>query len=361
MKTLFIVHGIGKYTDWTDPSDLKPDATWFNGVKDTLTAAAKRYPSLTRYTPLSQQLRVEPIYYDHVFENVILRWKQGAADIREGMTGRTISLVDDLLKAVDAFTDDNWSRTHLSDLLMYAFVPHVRDAVVNCVGDQIYAFLSKNPAKARGDWSIIGHSMGTSVVHDAVHLLVNNTLEFTKDDTWAGTVMMVSNTSALLRDRREGVMSPYRSDVRPQLSAGMSACDYYINVNHVWDLVGMPDKFDPLDAWIDLQTRKERFIDITANDARLRDPHDLTHYLENPEVHQPLFKALFGEDILRKSELDAAAADYRAKSDLAAVERVRKDLESMSLSKALNFQNNADVEKILEAFDSFFKYMKTLP
>jgi len=308
---VFFIHGVGE----------QAADSWSRGWQDALIAALRQYAPYDRQTPEQigkDVLRFVPISYDRVFEGYRKRWVDFAGALADSEVLGDGPLQDALTWI--AHDQDASVRqafwTHALDAVLWAGLPQARAAVIASVIDQIVAgvkqMLAENAGADRAHW--LAHSLGTSVLHDALICL-----RFAQDlhggafdpanFKWQ-SVSMVANTSRLLRAWKplsQGVpleqFHPYRSLLRPGSAESLTRS--YHNIHHRLDPITWPKQFLPAGfttGYSDDET--QHFEDPTR-------VHDLAHYVENPLVHLRLLRTFLGDDRLGSAaEVDAVAKAF---------------------------------------------------
>ncbi len=294
---LFLVHGMGVHP-----------TNWSVGTVNLLKEKYDGFPDL-KALPFDQRFTIVEIAYDKIFEDIRIQWKDQSAAILKVMSSN--GLDDDFIKklvdAGQAPSTDNFLWTHVLDVLLYRFVPTVCMAVRVTVADQIMQKLVSNTGGELPSWSVLAHSLGTSVAHDTLNDLYHTAIPgrpnlfLSTGDTSAELVMMVANVSKVLET------SPvYSSYVRPgKTTLPDRVCRYYFSVAHRRDPFTWFKSFDPPAPWPDVAS-SGNFKALLVRHILDWNVHDLDHYLKGPQVHIPLFRYLAGPDcISEKEEADA--------------------------------------------------------
>lgn len=326
---LFLVHGMGVYDG---------DA-WATELKKVLVTAYKKYPKLAA-TPFDTQFEIEMVHYDPIFQEIVSRWQADAKEIQPlaidvGAT-HVAQLVGWLRTA--GKKDGNFIWTHAADVLLYRLSATVRERVKVHVAKQIVDGVSKQYKKEQESlWSVIGHSLGTAVAHDALDMLATGTVPGTDISAFdptieqAQSITMIANTSRVL----ETVVDVYQSAVRPgKAGQGGRDCLRYLNFRHFLDPFTIPRMFHP-QSWPDDATvaqRRYQYYEVTH--VHQVNVHDVCHYLLNPQTHIPLFRALAGETMITKAEEKAAVESFPQFNGLPpeTAARIKKDLAAISPS-----------------------------
>lgn len=307
-STVFLVHGVGKQTKgWSTKKD---------GPVTTLTTAAKRYACF-KDRPLTDQINFVEIRYDDIFDAVLDSWSNLATQLKADagglLTGGSLKVLDDLKKG-----NKNTFAQYGGDVLLYRLFPVYAKAVLLRVMAQITAEVAKNDAV---DYGLVAHSLGTTVAHDALHILADGTWQGTglivddvdlgkagisgeqtaidkvfaldRDNPYAPgssrfrwySIMMVANTSPLLHVTRK---DPYSSYVRCGVyNDTRSISHFFYDVDH---------RLDPI-CWVKPFTKSETHwtvdpVEITLDHIYDSNVHSFAHYLMHPAVHGPLFRDL---------------------------------------------------------------------
>jgi len=280
---IFLVHGMGTHPE-----------KWSEGTRKLLTDAYNSYPDLN-IIPLEDRFEFVEICYDNIFEDIRKRWKNESESILKvmGANGLDGDLIKKLVEAGQYPSKDNFLWTHVLDVLLYRFAPTVSMAVRVTVANQIMKRLDTGgeiPA-----WSVLAHSLGTSVAHDTLNDLYHTAvpgkskLSLSTGDTSAELVMMVANVSRVLELTSDLVYSSY---LRPSSTILPDrVCRYYFSVAHRRDPFTWFKTFDPPPPWPDAVSTSN-FKALQVRHLLDWNVHDLNHYLKGPQVHIPLFRYL---------------------------------------------------------------------
>ena len=346
-QLLFLVHGVG---------DTKPN--WSAPLQELIRALYARYHIAT-LMPFDEHFAFHEINYNAKFDAQRTAWKNAADSVVKalGDGGASAGAVATLTKWGAEPDKDSFLNTHALDVVMYRYLPLVAEQVRTAVQKQVLAALAAQPANDMPRWSVIAHSLGTSVTHDVLQQLFSPD----KPTGWAPlpvgafrpkVVMMLANVSRLLENK--DFFGPkgdvYQSVVHPGPTSSDAACDYFINVRHEWDPIPKPRQFRPTDDWPDLLTRTQgRYLDVTINAIEQPNVHDFTHYLRNPKSHVPLFRLLTVPALLPDDEFAAACLAYEDGTPLAQFKEEARKLEKLSLP-----ESEQDWRKILGMIRNFY-------
>ena len=312
---VFLVHGMGVYVD----GDGKPANKWHDAAVEALKAAAE--------TPASRQLlhlaegdldklvQFEFVNYDDTFNELAGNWQKKGEELSKfpgfGTVGNVFQNAGQL--------QNNFFWTNAADVLMYR-TPIVRVGIILKVLGQI-----KKRLQALGNpgWSIIAHSLGTSVVTDAVN-------QYAKVDlgtaTWATRPHLLAMIGNVSRALQAPDYPTYASRVVPG-----TGCNVYATADHVLDPFTWIHRFRPNTAAWTKARKNGAFIEANAlEDLGFlkgvdptqfvskpgetifeNNPHNFANYIANPRVHLPILGALLGESV-PPNDVDQAANAYEA-------------------------------------------------
>ena len=193
--------------------------------------------------------------------------------------------------------DDNFNRTHWLDVALYLSNLGVRVQLE--VARQITALLRE--FNSGGNLNsrrlvIIGHSLGTTVLHDTLYLMWSGGFEHDRSINLSGLALkfdalfQLANTSRLLKT----IVDPTSKEtsVRPAAS-GMVERMY--NVNHQYDPIALVKAFkiNDLSRWLPGEDFPEDlYLDLKLEGIHDLNTHSLSHYLSDPRLHCYLFNEI---------------------------------------------------------------------
>jgi len=326
---VFFIHGMGKHgADWHE-----------KGLK-VLSTAWNEYDNLANAT-LEDWIEPIPVVYDDIFETWRQRMKsdfdgfKGAllADIspEDGRQANKVSSKLDKIGQWIGAGEDEFVWTHAADVMLYRFFQTVRTAVDVSVLHQILQRINAGNFKT---WSIVAHSLGTSVAHNCINSLygsgVGNIPALDPRETRPRVMTMVANVSRVCE--RPGARV-YDSLVKPGGPSTDRTSGYYLNVRHKLDPFTLPRPFDR-DPWPDAATfATDRYQHIRPGHVKfakseLMRVHDLDHYVENPRVHVPFFRALLGNILISDEEFKQAKLAFDATQDMNLLNEVQVTIEA---------------------------------
>jgi hypothetical protein len=309
---IFLVHGMGDFA-----------AGWSKSTQKTLQDQYATYKQL-KFIPFGQRFELVEILYNDEFEALRKKWRdmnKALGDALKTFGGGEIGKTDEDLEVVQKLngaagvTDKNsFLNTHVVDALLYYAARQTAATVRESVRKQIFTALKKQ-VDGGGviRWSVVAHSLGTAVVHDALHeAFSDEPTEF--GEKLAGIapatcIAMIANVSRLL----EWDIDVYLSRTRPgNPDDPDAACRSFINAHNTFDPFTQPKAFRPAAQWPSVATRAlGLYHDIETREIEAAEKvHDLDHYLRNPAVHGPLFNCLLGLKVLDDNTISDAHAQY---------------------------------------------------
>ena len=230
----------------------------------------------------------------------------------------------------------------------------IQSKIVAHVARQILDDVKQHYQKGNNTFSIVGHSMGTSVAHKVLQDLYS---ERQFQDELSTTIkfrmlMQVSNTSLVLSSDRD---RHYETLVGPSRFANKGVCSYMVNVSHRLDPISELVRFDPdLESWLDRdEIRQNRYQDIRI--SRITDPnvHSIVHYFDNPKVQEAFFENILDRNLPPPKKTQAWAS-FEARTPQGRFKQMKKDYEKI-------VQQNADeIEDYLNQIKQFFETLKGL-
>lgn len=296
---LFLIHGMGAYDG----------DGWAKEVKDVLVAAWKKYPKLAA-VKFDDQFEIEMIHYDPIFQEIVSKWQSDAealGKLADQVGAAEVGTLVGWLRTAGK-TDGNFIWTHAADVLLYRLSATVRQRVKAHVAEQIVKAVQNQYDKHhRSKWSIIAHSLGTAVAHDALDMLAAGEVRGTPVSPFdprieqAHVIAMVANVSRVLEIKT--VVDVYESAVKPG-RAGQKGrnCLRFLNMRHFLDPFTIPRMFRPQN-WPDAKTvAAGRYAYMEVEHIHQVNVHDVCHYLRNPTAHIPLFRALAGDTRITKEQ-----------------------------------------------------------
>lgn len=353
---VFVLHGIGQYTDGWMRLESCAVPMLKTVSKDYSFFESKSLDTFTEFTP---------ILYDDVFERILAHWAELAKGLR-GANPLMPSFADQTIGFMEKAGDDQWTLKNGVDVALYWGFRLFQQRVVLRVLAQICAKISETIAASDQvpHYHILAHSLGTAVAHDALHHLGTESwltslkgaafddddgeqaqkdrgaflvsLDRLKDATSRHepfspanfafqSITMLSNVSGLVH----GAESPYHSIVRPGTPGDRGAfTSNYLNVNHRFDPISIVGDFRMPAGW----TLGGGGFDISV-DHLVGDPeqlHDASHYVRHPDVHLRLLSQYVDQYIPTADDIKQIAA-FNRKHGLRTLDQpVKNTLEALS-------------------------------
>jgi len=283
MHILFLIHGMGRQNE-----------NWSVPVTDKLVECSGLYQQFQDKS-LTDEVVFVPLRYDQVFDDLLDRWKNDFSGILNSEDTDDIPR-GKLLTVMNSMTQEErdffWS--HIADVLIYRFFPLYRDRV----RIELIRTIAKHVTKYRDQFgnntrfSFLAHSLGTSVIHDSLHLLgatewddeVANVMG--PPHTRFQALFMLANTSRILESDvkvSDSIVCPvggHNDETKEYL-------DQYYNAFHKYDPITLIRK-------IDGSGMGSNFHQVNISHFRNVNVHDFSHYLDHPAVHIPLLRTLCG-------------------------------------------------------------------
>jgi hypothetical protein len=323
---------------------------WSLDAKQVLVDAFNQYP-LSKSMGLASQIDFVELNYNDIFEEIRALWKADAAQAAGALAavGLAQSAANRLVELADAGTRDDFLRTHALDVVMYRFMKQISERAANSVRLQVLTRLQAFPENDRPSWSILAHSLGTSVVNDALHAMFTQTADGSVlgDRMKPDFVFMVANVAKLLWNKGGDF---YSSVVRPHTVDSLGVCWKYCNFSHELDPFPRVDEFDPPQRWFPEGTtpaQRPIFLSdgppIPARDVRDVNVHGLTHYLSHPFVNSEIINTLAGFTVVTAADVRAALQKWREDSLTGDPLKTIKDLMESNTATPSNWKKIIDM------------------
>ena len=355
MRTVLLVHGMGQNT----AKDFRREFT------DGLTKALDLYELNSKWTESDEtfeinydassweKTKVVSFGYNDFFDTRRDRIADDSKTVLErldriGLVDRPERRITEGLARLSAsFGRDEFFQTHFGDVMMYTYTT---------VGAQIRAALSEKitaliaSGTAPSEIHIVGHSLGTAVVHDTLAYLSAKYRD--RADTQLnivthriGSVHMIANVSEIL-----DVYVPVdRSYVRP----GSKGCvSKYFQYNNRFDPFTRVSPFTPEDdgSWVSAGTYANHYRTVPTEGITGGNPHALGHYLLDPENSARLTSMAFNVNVM---------ARFRDAQDSYAnltVQQIAHDArEALAAIDIGNEKSIKNLEKAMKALSAFLK------
>ncbi|MCU0627507.1 MAG: hypothetical protein MUF21_13630 [Gemmatimonadaceae bacterium] len=288
-KVLALVHGMGVNGDG-----------WARPVVAALNAAARRYEEFrdappifllardandTSVVPSPDQVLCVPCSYD---AELRARVESFQRDVTAVLDAPGVTLPGDVRTVLGKLktageTEQNAFWTHVVDVLLYRYFALVTKQVRVAVMDSLAALLARPDVEL----SVMAHSLGTAVAHDALATMARGLVPelgaLRPPGVRIANLFMVANVSRILEKALDGDQDVFESPVCPVSVRGDDAyLGAYVNLRHMLDPFPVPRRFEPQWAGRDF-VAIDRLLHVSEFDV-----HGWTHYLANPEVHIPV-------------------------------------------------------------------------
>lgn len=329
---IFLLHGAGSYTAEGKPD---PQASWFVDAEKAIRDAFAGSPRL-KNEKFDDWFLIEPVIYDDFFHKLVSEWEAGAKLYSPIFGAGTFgSTVINFFRDAAA-TEDNFLWANAADLFLYAAFGSastlVRPAVIASVREQISAGLKKHRGKR---WSVLAHSLGTAVAHDALAQMAKSQLFRLAGR--AEVVAMVANLSKVLESETFGG-KVYDSAVRPG-----RITENYISAVHRFDPISLFRQFapPPQPGWtvqdgFDMVHELSHFVFDGKESAlaklSLTNPvtHSFSHYFAHPKVHLAFFQRAESWLGIEDSDINAAAVEFRKRQNASLESFVRARFDDIT-------------------------------
>lgn len=318
-QTLIIVHGMG------DPKDFKQD------VIGSLNSGLDLYPA---HKGKKIEQLVDIVYYE--YDTVWNKYRKTMADARKKFAGRLDALEaagwhpirGDFLTWEKDIDGDSFFKTHLLDALFYRYSFLAEPVRIGLAKEIVKAV----EAKGAENVHILGHSLGTSVVHDCLESLYKKYETHKREKNLdpalhqLGSVHLVANVSCVLQTFK----AVDQSLVRP-----CNGCTHaYYQYRHALDPFTWPSPFDPIPngLWTAACIGDEAQYRALRTTAVMElNPHAIAHYLKDPLCHGPLLQML-GLPLTHADIMKAAVA-YEANALQGKAEALRDRWRELELDR----------------------------
>lgn len=342
---VFLIHGMGSHS-----------AGWSSDAISSFkaNASAVGYPQ-----DLDADFEFFEINYDHLFIEYINAHNKNSEQLATYMTtaqlgARPSTLFRGIFEyAAGSLSNEKFAVNALGDVYLYRLADYA-NVVRTFVLGEITETLENQSEIPR--WSVIAHSLGTRVIHDALDEFVaspSNRNVFGKPVA----VAMIANVTHLL------AYSPSRmwkkSNVWPSSAIKEGACYRYINALHPADPFTWVREFDPTVDWGDNAEYggAYRRPDIQIKELTRANPHSFAGYLENPRVSAAICWGLgagqTGKPVFDEGKLTARLAEYSEKTIGGKAERAWKKAQKLKQERDLT--SFTELIKALDEFESFLK------
>ena len=297
-RVLFLVHGMGVH-----------GADWASEVRTTLGEVASRYDKYDTPEAFFAKVEIVPVTYDSVFAEQLARWQDAADDLKAFTEAERVNLGTGTAffnwLATATEQENNFFWSHMVDVLLYRYVQDVTKQVRLHVMREIAGALEE---RMRGGQivraTVLAHSLGTAVAHDALHGLGSIELDgsraFMAENFAFQSLVTLANVSRVLQT----APGPYESAVFPRTRERPGGyVRRYFDFRHAADPIPAVRPFAPV-GWA-----RGLSAVLGLDFFRAFNVHGFSHHLDSPRVHIPLLNALVARSI-PADEAEAAISAY---------------------------------------------------
>jgi hypothetical protein len=284
---LFMVHGMGDQ-----------QKGWEKGAVKKLRNAWKDADLIDRYGTFDSNYDIKPLRYS---KKIMDYWEEyrkkaqslGAIDI----TGAP-AIIKAIYKITTKEPDtDNSLLTHWTDVLLYASTDFNHEIPIDMAGEILEKLIKENVY----NYSIIGHSMGTRVVHDALQRAYSGSEPAYQALGIPTVLLQAANVTNLMSFNSEEFKGDkYKVFPTNELFAG--ACRYLISANHKADIIASLKPFEMHQNDISNKYVAKNFHDVELNFLELyhdlsfsniidfiAEAHSIENYMSHPDIYVPFF------------------------------------------------------------------------
>ena len=385
-NVLFFVHGVGAHEKgWSQDEEDGPQ----KALEKASEYYSDRFPTGgPNANPLSNSLKFVEIVYDDIFEKVRSTWNTLASDlVNDQFPAATPANIADVANRFTGLTEpDAWFATHALDAVLYHAFPLIRQVVRHSVASQLAnGIIEHTPASgSKPRFSIVAHSLGTAVTHDAVQLLGTTAWmkhrsavpEGISDATVARlrerygdnpfspgqfkwqSLFMVANVARIFCDPRP---DSDRSIVRPSFSTtnDRNAARYYYNFAHTMDPIARVTPYSAVETWPRSAAEGNAEDRMDLRHFYDKNIHGIAHYIKHPYVHARILRRTVPS---RFKDTHLALADARVGSGgdfpnigvaLADDDAREKFMDQLSQVLATPGQPGKAVDRLIAALNTF--------
>lgn len=340
---VFVLHGMGTHKKGWSNEAIK-------ALKDN--AKAIKYP-----LSLQDDFEFVEINYGGIFDDYVKQHNNNAETLSGLMTTKQIGASSSFFRglfeyAAGSLSNENFVVGSLGDVFLYRFAEY-SEVVRTFVLNTIIATLDE---KGRPEWSVIAHSLGNRVIHDALddfYSVPNSKSIYGKPVALA----MIANVIHLL------AYSPTRlwksTTVWPSKLITKGGCYRYVNALHPADPFTWIREFDPTPDWGDNAEYAGNYLQpaIAFKELTRANTHSFEGYLENPKVSAAICWA-FGQGnsfdpVYNPEALQRRTAKYAQKTVTGSAEKVWKKAK-----KLRDERNLTSFREVVSAMSDFEKFIQ---
>ena len=344
-QVLMLVHGMGVH-----------GADWSTDAIAALTTAAEAYD----LSDFSEELggdgvTVVPITYDDRFTKWLAKWGNDSRELAKFIKQNSIPAPANLTEWLENADEkeNNFIWSHVVDVILYRFFGSLvtKDVRTHVARDVTRAWKDALKEDPNAEVSVIAHSLGTSVLHDALALVATEpptgATGFLAGERRLANLFTIANVSRIL----ETFPQAYDSVICPPSVKGDTAyCGNMFNIRHELDPFPAPRPFKP--KW-----GGDDFVQIETTAVRDFNVHGFDHYLNDPRVHIPIFRALFGFEAIDEETAEKAIKTYDAAKGPKCPQAL-KDFVQDCRQRVKLIEDSSDIKTLLTAVVQFLNDVK---
>jgi hypothetical protein len=340
--TLLIIHGMGSHT---------PES-FLQQFNATMESAFKLYPSLSTKS-FADFVDVKSIGYNDLFEE----YRSGTGNreqfdqMLQGLPTSTLKkLFGKILNLQGGLSDDEFFNTHWLDVLSYRYGTLGTKIQLRVAMEVADAIIKEQGFAQRVH--LLGHSLGTAVLHDALAKAYGEPSEDVPDPLDVvtqklGSLHFVANTSRLLQSFQKVKDSTVKPDPN-----GCTA--RYREYRHSLDPITRVKPFNPTGnrGWIIDFAWEQKFyqlLNLTTVTNQQGNTHSIEHYLYNPKTHLQIFQDVAGIE-LAEAEIRQGKMTYLSQSLQGVADKAETAFRKISISDTATVFEFVKAFKTLEEF-----------
>ncbi len=353
-SVLVVTHGMGVHTE--------------TSTKETVVKAAnialQRYPTY-KNERFENYVDVKAIGYDDIFESERERIAQSNKPVSEyfrSAANLPSLFIETIVGLEEDIGEDNFYTTHALDVLLYASLHGER--VRLCTLEKLCSFMAN---KGDATFHLMGHSLGTAVMHDTLYKAYTGGITDEKtgknynldpithklDSLW-----MIANVSRLLY-----ALNPIRTTSDPKDTVvkpgtGPESCTLHMyNVQHILDPFTKFYRFDPQadEGWLHPDDYDDYYhYLVTRKIGESINPHDLGGYLIDPVVSYKFLKRVMPAGIFNPSREEAMEAHRNVRNIVGELQKITAYVDDIS-----SIQDFKTFLKMVKEYEEYIETLKT--
>jgi hypothetical protein len=333
---VYLVHGMGVFENG-----------WETSWKNAIIAEANKYAGVKNNI---NSLKFYPVTYYPVIKTILTRWQQDSSSLTPVLSQADPDMVAAVkwLNNAGSTTDFGW--TNVACVVLYRFFSIYRDAILSNILSQMAPYL----LDTLDNHSIIAHSLGTAVIHEALCHLANDPSTkniYGPPSFRFSNMISIANVSQLLSIAPN---DPSTSVVRPGVASDQSYFDLFLNFHHQLDPIPqlLPFKGFPGSS----SSSQYQSIQLTQIQGKQltqqNNPHAFEDYIADPGTHIPIFQILFGPSCITSKESSDSIANFKQSNPTSTQSDLSNIINSASTIGPKDWQ------KVISYIVSSFKAMK---